>query len=619
MSLSDLQREFPIHWAVYGNDLDGLRGVLDANREIDLDKLDCRGRSPLMLAVSLGHTACAKELLLRGADADSQNKGMWSVSHEAVSSCDPDLIRLVIKHRDHQRSLKTSRSMRSTLKKLKDTPDFYAEMNWEFSSWVPFVSRMCPSDTYKIYKSGSSVRIDTTLVGFEGTSWKRGNQTFIFRLTEQDVPQLIIMDHNAQSATCQRITDDDQLEDYDPPEEAITFRMSEPISTTYIDVDKIGFERSKGGGFFSWIASSERTENVDGYDCKVFNASNVDLVTKQRLEHLSTEDKARLKQESDSHPLSSVLKMVRSETAMESPQSADHLGGITVAEYLDKDFDLQCDIGKAKQICRKSNTFKATLWLAEDYPLQLQEQVIPIVDLMASNSAHFARLNNFIRLQLPAGFPAKIEIPLFHVVSAKITFGNINKPGPYVTPLGEDIGGVVSPVTIEDVVFEVPAGYRSYDENAAAGWWDREPDQRTAPHPPAQRHLYSAEQQEEMLLQLAIQQSLSDSGQGSGLPDSGGAVAFPIDKIPFAYNGEDAQLAMAIQESLRLNNGNAGEADQQQQQVVAPFQMLANNALEDDLARALRISQAEDEQRRQQLDSDDEELARILEMSKTIK
>lgn len=52
---------------------------------------------------------------------------------------------------------------------------------------------------------------------------------------------------------------------------------------------------------------------------------------------------------------------------------------------------------------------------------------------MAVNNAHFARLKNFIQLQLPAGFPIKIEIPLFHVVSARITFSSVNKPGPHVS------------------------------------------------------------------------------------------------------------------------------------------------------------------------------------------
>lgn len=52
--------------------------------------------------------------------------------------------------------------------------------------------------------------------------------------------------------------------------------------------------------------------------------------------------------------------------------------------------------------------FKATLWMCEDFPLSLVEQVIPIIDLMARTSAHFARLRDFIKLEFPPGFPVKI-------------------------------------------------------------------------------------------------------------------------------------------------------------------------------------------------------------------
>lgn len=55
------------------------------------------------------------------------------------------------------------------------------DINADLFTTVPLVSRMCPSDTYRVFKSGSNVRIDTTLIGFDQTSWQRGNRSYIFK------------------------------------------------------------------------------------------------------------------------------------------------------------------------------------------------------------------------------------------------------------------------------------------------------------------------------------------------------------------------------------------------------------------------------------------------------
>jgi len=153
----------------------------------------------------------------------------------------------------------------------------------------------------------------------------------------------------------------------------------------------------------------------------VFCAHNVEVVTKTRTEHLSDEDKERHKSATANRlaPLQSLLGMIEIEEKAPNIQiesSEISIGPnernpyeITASQYFDINYDLKGrDIGCPKEVTTKIQRFKANLWLCEDYPLSLPEQVLPIVDLMAISSSHFAKLRDFITLQIPAGFPVKI-------------------------------------------------------------------------------------------------------------------------------------------------------------------------------------------------------------------
>lgn len=469
-----------------------------------------------MLAATLGHLECSRVLLKHNANVNVINKGGWTVVQEAVATGDPELLQVVLERRDKLRHSSRIGGIPDLLQKLKNAPDFYVEMKWEFTSWVPFLSRMCPSDTYKVYKQGSNVRIDTTLLGFDQTSWVRGDRTYIFSGRENGA-DLYEIDHDTRTVYCEemKIISLEELETYVQSEEQISSRLVTPLVLTYVDTDKINFERSRGG---IWGWGGEKTETVSSYNCKVFGANNVELITKTRTEHLTEEDKKRAK--SNKNPLQSFLGMaeveVKQQAVRESDSSSEHFSVnnpccITPQEYFDPEKDLSGrDIGRPKEMTSKIQKFQAQLWLSEEYPLSLQEQVMPIVDLMAISNTHFQKLKDFITCSFPAGFPVKIEIPLFHVLNARITFQNIFAMSSPVTGIQtlKEVGqeNRTSCVVDEDV-FQIPTDYSRIGGQSSN----------------QVRRQY--EDDDDQLLQYAIRQSVSDGSLASSSPRTSAAAA----------------------------------------------------------------------------------------------
>lgn len=179
---------------------------------------------------------------------------------------------------------------------------------------------------------------------------------------------------------------------------------------------------------------------------------------------------------------------------VEENASAIPMGAPTIEEYF-SDQDLQGrDIGKEKKISTKVQKFKANLWLSDEFPIKLQEQVLPILDLMSSlASPHVSKLRDFITVSLPSGFPVKVEIPLFHVLNAVITFQNVfslDSPVKYVSNIKEEGNEDRLTCIIDDECFDLPPNYiNRAHHRRQAGFED-----------------------EDQLVQYAIQQSLIESG-----------------------------------------------------------------------------------------------------------
>ena len=132
-----------------------------------------------------------------------------------------------------------------------------------------------------------------------------------------------------------------KLEDFEPLDEVVLEKFRKPITSTYINFDQVGFEKSHSH-FLSWIGSSEKEEEVEGYACRLFNASNVEIITKIYLDNLSEEDKKRYN-DSKSPFLGLFEKKRVHDTAREGStsyaQSNDIYGGLDADSYLSRTSD----------------------------------------------------------------------------------------------------------------------------------------------------------------------------------------------------------------------------------------------------------------------------------------
>ncbi|XP_053058837.1 ankyrin repeat domain-containing protein 13D isoform X2 [Acinonyx jubatus] len=557
---------FPLHRLVWANRHRELEAALHS-RQHDIEQEDPRGRTPLELAVSLGNLESVRVLLRHNANVGKESCQGWAVLQEAVSTGDPEMVQLVLQYRDYQRATQRLAGIPELLSKLRQAPDFYVEMKWEFTSWVPLVSKMCPSDVYRVWKRGESLRVDTSLLGFEHMTWQRGRRSFIFK--GQEAGALVMeVDHDRQVVHTEMLglalhEPEALLAAMRPSEEHVASRLTSPIVSTHLDTRNVAFERNKCG---IWGWRSEKMETVSGYEAKVYSATNVELVTRTRTEHLSDQDKSRSK--GGKTPFQSFLGMAQQHSShsgapVQQAASPTNPTAISPSEYFDPNFSLESrNIGRPIEMSSKVQRFKATLWLSEEHPLSLGDQVTPIIDLMAISNAHFAKLRDFITLRLPPGFPVKIGSPF--------------------------------PCEVDPAVFEVPEGY------SVLGTERSEP----------------LRDEDDALLQFAIRQSLLEAGAEAEQVTVWEALtntrpgAHPPPQAA-AYE-EQLQLERALQESLRMSTEPNGPASPHRTP-PAP----APPSFEEQLRLALELSSREQEERERRGQQEEEDLQRILQLSLT--
>ena len=414
-----------LHQAVFNNDLKSLSGLLRTAKERNIDvggKDKQGGNTALHLAVMLGRRECVQLLLAHGAPVKLKNTAGWSPLAEAISYGDRQTISSLLRRLKQQARAEMETRRPEMIAGLRKLGDFSLELKWDFSSWVPLVSRILPSDICKISKKGASVRLDTTLVDFSEMRWERGDITFLYRGEEKE-KSLCVLDNKAKVFQYVR-HQDSELEF----EDEVDLLMSSDIVAAQISTKPITFTREKSG----WIWKEDRAEQLGNYQADFYTVNGMVLESRKRREHLSEEDlqKNRAIIENFSKGQAQSLEEGIPEEPVRRQSLAPPVApDVCWAQYSD------CPPGAPPLLARKivsktsSKQFKATVAMSEDFPMEV-EMLLAVLEVIAPQFKHFKKLRNFVQLKLPPGFPILVNIPVLPTVSAKITFTDFQWSSP---------------------------------------------------------------------------------------------------------------------------------------------------------------------------------------------
>ncbi|KAK7359784.1 hypothetical protein VNO77_01749 [Canavalia gladiata] len=413
---------------------------------IVLDRRDVPFReTPLHLAVRLNDISAARALASAGADISLHNAAGWNPLQEALCRRSTDIAHLLVRLHHRSAWAKWRRRLPRLVAVLRRMRDFYMEISFHFeSSVIPFVGKIAPSDTYKIWKRDGNLRADTTLAGFDGLKIHRADQSFLFLGdgdATHDVPpgSLLVLNRDDRKIF-------DAFENAGAPmsdSDAAGFCSQTSVYRPGMDVTKAELM-----GRTNW-RKQEKTENVGEWKAKVYEVHNVVFSFRSRKVAVSESDVAGIEQVlpleldededgflvaenpsfampvgSDKRRHSSFVREDR-EWVPVGRKSVD-LSSVTVPPPPRKSSAAGRVVAPPETATTKEKEYlkslRPSVWLTEQFPLKTEE-MLPLLDILANKVKAVRRLRELLTTKFPPGtFPVKVAIPVVPTVRVVVTF-----------------------------------------------------------------------------------------------------------------------------------------------------------------------------------------------------
>ncbi|PRQ28420.1 putative ankyrin repeat domain-containing protein [Rosa chinensis] len=404
-----------------------------------LDRRDVPHReTPLHLAVRLNDAVSAKILASAGADVSLQNAAGWNPLQEALCRRSSEIALILLKLHHRSAWAKWRRRLPRVIAVLRRMRDFYMEISFHFeSSVIPFVGKIAPSDTYKIWKRDGNLRADTSLAGFDGLKIQRADQSFLF-LGDGDQA------HDVPPGSLLVLNRDDR-KIFDAFENAGSPMTESDIagfcSQTSVYRPGMDVTRAELIGRTNW-RRQEKTESVGEWKARVFEMHNV--VFSFRSRKVANPDNADVAAGSEQ-----VLPLELDEDddgflVAENPSMFGIPDGRRHSSFVRDDREFVALGRKSVDVTfqppRRSmaatvtaapvqtkekeyvKSLRPSVWLTDHFPLKTEE-LLPLLDILASKVKAVRRMRELLTTKFPPGtFPVKLAIPVVPTVRVVITF-----------------------------------------------------------------------------------------------------------------------------------------------------------------------------------------------------
>eukprot|EP00887_Chlorella_sp_A99_P007474 scaffold2.g7474.t1 len=378
-----------------------------------------------------------------------KNRRRWTPLDEAVGLHDAALTKLLYTRLKTDAKAEKKRKKVHLVAIMEGLADFKMKLRWELGSplFGLLLRRYAPDDTYQIWKAGTRLRMDGSLMGLDDKSrslipqWKRGSFSLLVDVGTTPTTSYFVNHTERTYADLYRERKAGQKGIDSEVEEM----LAEGSGKVKMATSEMEFRQAR-----TWLGRPV-TEKLEGWQTQVhipegttFEAYLTMQLPEDHIEAIPLDplhpppSAARPPASPPASPRAVAGAAPASPSAASSPahsRAGSGSGG-----------------GRGGAVARKARKVSGKVWMAQEFPMSLRE-LLPLLEVVAAGNKHFASAAEFLER---FGDQSLFPVPIIFTVYLSVAFSQFMLLGP-------------ADAARQPAFFELPAGYRRVSSEQATG------------------------------------------------------------------------------------------------------------------------------------------------------